>query len=153
MADPKDFELTVNHPTGILLWKVSNQWVKAQNHVLSPLGVTHTQCVLLFLTGRLAKLGEEATQVRLAALSEMDVMVVSQGLRALEAKKLIRRRPSRRDGRAKLAELTSAGQAILDKAVGSLIETNNRFYAILGEREMRLREILKDLIDSNSRAE
>lgn len=150
MVDSKEFELTVKHPTGILLWKVSNQWVKAQNQALGPFGITHAQCVLLYLVNRFEGLGEEGNQVQLAALSEMDVMVVSQALRTLEGKKLIERHISARDSRAKAARLTAAGKTVLAGALNVVIETNNRFYARLGEREIQLRECLKDLLDASN---
>lgn len=146
-----DVELTVKHPTGILLWKVSNLWVKAQNEALKPFGVTHSQFALLVIIGRIAPQGEEVTQTEMASISEMDPMVVSQSLRALEQKGLIRRETSKRDARAKAAYLTPAGDRLLEDAVETVIESNNRFYAALGERDDTLRHLLKDLLDHSER--
>lgn len=151
MADWRDkIELTVKHPTGILLWKVSNQWLKAQNEALKPFGVTHSQFALMVIIGRLAPPGEEVTQTQMASVSEMDPMVVSQSLRALEQKGLIRRETSKRDSRAKAAFLTSKGDQLVTDALDTVIDSNNRFYEALGEKELTLRHLLKDLLDQTA---
>ncbi len=62
---------------------------------------------------------------------------VAQRLNRLEASGLIRRLPNPDDGRGKLVELTSAGEALVDRVLPDHLETERRLLEPLddGERE------------------
>src|SRR5882724_4293984 len=76
------------------------------NARFEPLGITADQFVILSL---LKELGE-CTQRQLADLSYADVNTVAAMLRLLEKRKLVRRRPHAKDGRATAVTLTAAGK-------------------------------------------
>ncbi len=93
---------------GFMLWRVTNQWQALMRRTLAPFDLTHVQFVLLAgLTFKADPHG--TTQVDLAQSVRADPMMVSQVLRALEAKQLVERRADPADGRARRVTVTAAG--------------------------------------------
>jgi len=78
------------------------------NAVFEPLSLTADQFVILSLL----KAAGECTQRDLADRSFADVNTIGAMLRLLERRKLVRRMPHTRDGRAKAVSLTSAGERL-----------------------------------------
>jgi DNA-binding MarR family transcriptional regulator len=103
--------------TGYLLWQVMHGWQRHLEGELANLGITHLQFVLLAGIGWVTRSGELLTQVNLAEFCKIDVMQVSQVVRKLEAKQLVKRSPHPTDTRAKVLVLTSEGEVVLQKAV------------------------------------
>ena len=107
---------------GFLLWKISNAWQRAQRLALQPLGLTHSQFVVL-ATVTWFGASEILTQARVAQLTGIDPMTTSQVLRALETAGLIERDDHPTDPRAKQIVVTRAGRDLARKAVVVVEET------------------------------
>lgn len=113
---------------GFLLWKVSNAWQRRQRAALQPLGLTHSQFVLL-ATATWFGSTETLTQARLAELTGVDVMTTSQVLRTLEAAKLVERDTHPDDPRAKTIVVTAGGRELARKAIVVVEATDEAFFA------------------------
>lgn len=118
--------------TGLALWRVTNRWQAEQRAALAPFDLTHVQFVLLASLTFLD--AAPPTQKELADHAGTDPMMTSQVLRALEAKRLVQRRPHPTDARARLLVPTPAGRALANKAVVAVESCDRRFFAALADR-------------------
>lgn len=134
---------------GFLLWKVSNAWQRRQRAALQPLGLTHSQFVLL-ATATWFGASETLTQARLAELAGVDVMTTSQVVRALEAAALMERREHPEDPRAKSIRVTARGREQAQKAIVVVEKTDADFFATLGERTPELVQLFAALVRSEA---
>jgi len=142
---------------GFLLWKVSNAWQRRQRAALQPLGLTHSQFVLLAAATWFGST-ETLTQARLAELTGVDVMTTSQVLRTLEAAKLIERDAHPDDPRAKTIAVNARGRELARKAIVVVEATDEAFFAplaaSLGEVVRMFTELARsaaDVPDSRSK--
>jgi DNA-binding MarR family transcriptional regulator len=115
--------------TGYLLWQVTHAWQRQLEQALAALDLTHLQFVLLAGIGWLTRNGDLLTQVELAAFCQIDVMQISQVVRKLEAKKLIRRTIHPTDTRAKVLVLTPIGQTKLQAALPLVEQLDAAYFA------------------------
>jgi DNA-binding MarR family transcriptional regulator len=113
---------------GYLLWQVTHAWQRQVDEALSELGITHLQFVLLAGIGWLTRSGDLLTQVQLAEFCSIDVMQISQVVRKLETKALVKRSGHPTDTRAKVLTLTLAGEAILKQAVPQIEQLDAAFF-------------------------
>ena len=127
------FEKSEDSP-GFVLWQLSNRWQQHMRAVLSPLGLTHVQFVLLASTAWLEAHSVTITQVTLAHHAQIDVMMTSQVVRTLEEKGLITRAPQLTDTRAKVVSLTDAGRILVQQATAQVEEADAQFFAPLAEQ-------------------
>lgn len=119
--------------TGYLLWQVVNRWQRGQKKTLQPFGLTPVQFLLLSGLNDLAAADDHAvTQVALARHCRTDPMMTSQVLRVLERESLVMRRTHDGDGRAVALGITSAGRALVRRAINAVAETDGAFFAALG---------------------
>ena len=132
---------------GFLLWKVSNAWQRRQRAALQPLGLTHSQFVLL-ATATWFGASETLTQARLAELAGIDAMTTSQVVRTLEAAALMERREHPDDPRAKSISVTARGREQAQKAIVVVEETDAAFFATLGKRTAELVQLFTALAKS-----
>jgi DNA-binding MarR family transcriptional regulator len=129
---------------GFLLWKVSNAWQRRQRAALQPLGLTHSQFVVL-ATATWFGAKEPLTQARIAGLSGIDPMTTSQVVRTLEAAALLERRDHPNDPRAKAIVATAAGREKARKAVTVVEATDAAFFAPVGAAARRLVQLFTAL--------
>ncbi len=112
-------EVMTEKRVGFKLWRAANAWQRTVNHGLHSIGLTHVQFILL---DGIAKMGDlddiediagraPISQALLSRVVGTDEMMTSQVVRALEAKGLLDRRPSKNDLRVKLVSLTERGVA------------------------------------------
>jgi len=134
---------------GFLLWKVSNAWQRRQRAALQPLGLTHSQFVLL-ATAIWFGASETLTQARLAELAGIDAMTTSQVVRALEAALLMERREHPEDPRAKSISVTARGRERAKKAIVAVEDTDAAFFVSLGERTAELVRLFAALVQSEA---
>jgi DNA-binding MarR family transcriptional regulator len=113
---------------GYLLWQVTHLWQRQVESVLSELEITHLQFVLLAGIGWLTRDGTLPTQVQLAEFCKIHVMQISQVVRKLEDKKLIKRTTHPSDPRAKVLRLTHTGEAVLSQAVPLIEQLDAAFF-------------------------
>ncbi|MEJ1930794.1 MarR family transcriptional regulator [Nostoc sp. NIES-2111] len=150
MTDPNDifgFE-KAEDSSGFLLWKISTLWQRRIRAALDPLGLTHSQFVLLAVLHHLAQRfpDEPVTQVRLSTQTGIDVMTVSTVLRTLEGRSLVSRRAHPTDTRAKVLVLEPAALPLLAQAVKAVEATDAEFFRVLGDREREFVEIAQRLM-------
>jgi DNA-binding MarR family transcriptional regulator len=137
---------------GFLLWKVSNAWQRRQRAALQPLGLTHSQFVIL-ATSTWFGASETLTQTRIAELSGVDVMTTSQVVRTLETAKLLERRAHPDDPRAKAIVVTEAGREKAKKAVVVVEETDAAFFQPIAANTARLVKLFGLLVSGNQAEE
>jgi len=129
---------------GFLLWRVSNAWQRQQRAALAPLGLTHSQFVILACTTWFGD-KEPLSQVRIGELTGVDPMTTSQIVRSLEKLKYLTRRPHPDDPRAKLIAATSAGRALAQKAVVVVEQTDAAFFKPVAGSARDLVKLLQTL--------
>ncbi|MER6790225.1 MarR family transcriptional regulator [Streptomyces sp. NPDC000658] len=113
---------------GLLLWHATLRWQRELAAVLTPLGLTHVQFVLLACAWWLNSQGEHPNQMTLARQAGTDVKMTSQVLRALEQKGLIGREVDPADTRAKRLRVTDAGADLAPRAIAAVELADARFF-------------------------
>jgi DNA-binding MarR family transcriptional regulator len=131
----------------IVLWRCANAWLRQAGSALRPVGLSYVQYVLL---DGLAALGT-ARQVGLARRCACDPMTVSQVLRGLERRRLVRRQRDRDDPRAWAVTLTPVGEAALVRARSVVEMSIATFFAALGEERAAFTAALARLIGVKAR--
>lgn len=114
---------------GYQLWRLTRSWERAVSEALAPLGVTHTQFVLLACTWWLHGHGEPTGQVDIAAASGVDTKTASAVLRRLETDGLLTREPSATDSRVRVVVPTPAGVVLVERAVVVVEGADEAFFA------------------------
>lgn len=129
---------------GFLLWRVSNAWQRAQRAALAPIGLTHTQFVILATATWFGAKGP-LTQARIAEVSGVDAMTTSQTVRALERRRILERKAHPTDPRANAIEVTTAGRDKVKRAIVAVEEADAKFFSRLGKGETQLVKVLQKL--------
>ena len=117
---------------GFVLWRAFHRYQRDIDRALVPLGLTHLQFTTLTLAAWLSRTGEEVTQSALARLGDIHPMQVSLMLKALEQKAMIVRPRSQSDIRAKSIEVTTAGLAVLRRALPVAIAVQQQVFGAQG---------------------
>src|SRR5689334_622052 len=104
--------MTPDESPGFLLWRTTLRWQRVMTETLKPLDLTHVQFVLLASLWWFDGLDRAPSQRELADHAGTDVMMTSQVLRALEAKKLLHRAHDPSDARKRVLTITPAGRAL-----------------------------------------
>lgn len=119
----------------------------AAHAAASGVPLTQTQAGILLLVGRLPGI----TQVVLAERLAVEAPTLSQGLRPLVAQGLIERRHSRRDGRVRELNLTSAGSALAERVEEFLDAREDRISQVIPECDLaQLHRIIDTLLAHDS---
>lgn len=131
---------------GFLLWRISNNWQREQRAALQPLGLTHTQFVMLAVVTWFSS-QESLTQARLSQLTGSDPMTTSQTVRTLLVSGLLERDVHPTDTRAKVISATDAGRELAHKAVVIVEEVDRQFFLPLGEQQSSLVQFFQQMLD------
>ncbi len=134
-----------NNNIGYLLWQTTMLWQRQMNSVLSEVGLTHTQFVILASLVWLLKKSNNVTQKDIAEFSKTDRMMVSKILRTLQKNGLIDRKEHETDTRAKCVYLTNKGKITIQEAFKIKVQANNEFFSSLLDQE-RFMNDLKQII-------
>lgn len=145
---------------GLLLWRVTNAWQAAQRAALHTFDLTHVQFVLLasltFLGGTydaaamgLDSDGGPVTQRDLANHAHTDPMMTSQVLRALEAKRLVRRGPHPNDARARALTVTREGATLANAANAAVEAVDRTFFGALRDDQLCFTRMLRRLAEGD----
>ncbi len=110
--------------SGFLFWKTSTLWQRGIRDLLEPLGLTHTQYILL---ASLRWLGG-ASQAELARHTGCDSMTVSAVVRALADRGRVLRDDNPADRRAKRLQIAQEGVDLIDRAVPLVEAFDRRFF-------------------------
>jgi DNA-binding MarR family transcriptional regulator len=114
---------------GFLLWRLTLSWQRAVSAVLEPLGLTHTQFVLLACTYWLDTHGEATSQVAISDASNVDPKTTSAVLRKLETMGLVTRRSAQEDSRVKIVVPTAVGADLARQALQVVETADEAFFA------------------------
>ena len=126
---------------GFLMWRAALAWQRDIAAALEPVGLTHSQFVLLACTQWLEEHGDGASQVMVATQAGMDVKTTSQVLRRLERAGLVSRQPDPKDARARIVTMTAAGRDVGARATRLVEDADEAYFAAVPHlREALLRE-------------
>ncbi|GHV58536.1 hypothetical protein FACS1894182_11180 [Bacteroidia bacterium] len=137
--------------TGFLMLQVSRLWEEHhEKAVKKHHNLSHIQyAVLASIYWLVLHNGKEVTQTILARHTKIDPMTISQMFKVLEKKGYIFRTPHSTDIRAKSVNLTQEGRELMNKAVATVVNVDNKFFKILGKRTGYFNRILVDLLEAN----
>lgn len=130
---------------GYLLWRVSNSWQREQRNALQPLGLTHTQFVVLAVASWFEE-KEPLTQIRLSQLTGSDTMTVSQVVRNLEKAGHLARIAHPTDTRSRVISVTKTGRELAEQAVQVVEATDKNFFTPLGDNGHSLITLFRKLL-------
>ncbi len=133
---------------GLLLWRATNTWQAAQRAALRPFDLTHVQFVLLASLAWLRS-ATPVTQRALADHAHTDPMMTSQVLRALEAKRLVRRGPHPNDARARALTVTREGATLANAANAAVEAVDRTFFGALRDDQPCFTRMLRRLAEGD----
>jgi len=126
---------------GFLLWRTTLRWQRSITGALRPLELTHVQFVLLASVWWLsdhADAGQRPSQRQAAEHAEVDAMMTSQVLRALEQCGLVARAADATDARVKRLTVTATGRRVAEKAVTVVEAADTEFFSSVREPALLL---------------
>jgi DNA-binding MarR family transcriptional regulator len=127
---------------GFWLHHAALAWRAELDSRLRPLGLTHTQFMLLASTGWLEHVGRPPTQQEVAEHAGADRMMTSRVVRTLEERGLLERDADEADGRALRLRLTESGRAVTRPAIDAAQAVDAAFFgADLGPLRAALRRL------------
>ena len=133
---------------GFVMWRIVAKYQREVDRVLTTIDLTSLQFITLALVAWFGRTNEPVTQIELARSAGIHPMQVSQTLKVLETKKMVSRRRSRSDTRAKRVVVTSAGLKALRQALPKVVDVQSRIFGEAGRPGgSLLRELLR--IDGN----
>ncbi len=141
------FEAGPGDSPGFLLWHVTLRWQRHLTSALGPLGLTHTQFVLLACTWWLNEQGLQPNQLTAATQAGTDVKVASEVFRKLESRGLLARQADQHDSRARALTVTPEGAALAARAIVIVEAADEEFFA--GQSEA-LTKVLRPLLAAGS---
>jgi len=152
-ASAKDeslFELEdLERNTGFLMLQVSNLWKEYHDKVLKKChGLSHIQYAVLagisFYHNK-----KPISQALIAQHSRIDPMIVSQTFKQLENKRYISYVSHPADAGEEVIALTPKGEELVSQVLGTIVETDIKFFKSLGENAGSFNNYLKTLLEVN----
>jgi DNA-binding MarR family transcriptional regulator len=135
---------------GYLLWQVSKLWQRKLNTALSDLDLSSTQAVILINVPRLNQENQTVTQMLLAEVTKVDRMTISQSIRTLERKGLIKRGVPYANKRAYHVELTETGAETAKQALARISAAHREFFEPLENDAEQYARLTRRLIKANN---
>ncbi len=132
---------------GFLLWRTTLRWQRSMATALRPVALTHVQFVLLASVWWLSdQAGSHLppSQRAVARHADVDVMMTSQVLRALERRGLLIRASDPADARVKRLTMTRDGRRLAERAVTLVEEADAEFFGRVST-SLPLLEVLRQL--------
>ncbi|WP_425307798.1 MarR family transcriptional regulator [Ammonicoccus fulvus] len=129
--------------TGYWLHRISLAWLRDLDAALTPLGLTHTQFLVLGAVGWLSRENETPRQQAVADFAGVDRMMTSKVLAALEKADLVERVPDPDDARGRLCHLTPVGRATLDAATNEARHVDAEWFDDLHLRDSLRRQLAR----------
>jgi len=128
-----------------MLWRVSNEWQREMREALKDFDLTHAQFVLLAATIWLEDQNVNVNQAALSRHAAMDKMMVSDVIRTMEKKELVKREASKEDARSFSIRATQQGLSLLPKAMKAVETRNEMFFSRSEFGEHKIAEVLRSL--------
>lgn len=135
--------------SGFLLWQVVSLWQRGISRQLAPLGLSHSQFVVLAGLSWLRLHQASVSQRELADHVKMDVMTASSVLRRLEAMGYVGREAHATDSRARSLSVPAKGKLITGKAVAAVERFDKEFFSSLGPQHRAFARGMLKLIGEN----
>ena len=132
---------------GFVLWRISARYQREVDRALAQTNLTNLQFITLALVAWLCREDSPVTQIELARSAGIHPMQISQTLKALETKRMVSRRKSESDTRAKRVKVTSSGLQSLQDALPKVMEVQKRLF---GRSGLPGGILLKELLRINS---
>lgn len=145
-----DYSENAERIPGFLLWQVSKLWQRHLNAALKDLRLTSTQAVILGNIVRMIGQKKVVTQIALSEITKVDPMTISQAIRTLEKKKLIKRVVDKDDQRAFSIVPTNQGVRVTMEALQKLAEAHESFFKPLERETEAFGRSLQKLIKMNN---
>jgi len=117
---------------GFVMWRVMHRYQREVEQALRPVDLTHLQFVTLTLAAWMARGGDAATQSELARFGDIHPMQVSNVLKALDGKGMVRRTRSVGKALAKQVMITSTGMEALRAALPLVIAVQGKLFGNQG---------------------
>lgn len=154
-------ETNINYPKeayddiGFLLWQIMKIWQRGKHRMLDEFGLTASQMEVLSAVRHLSMTEKEVSQIMISNITTVDPMTTSTILRNLQKKKMITRKSSKTDTRARTVEITEDGVNILIKAKEKIEKATEKLTHSVNEealkRELRnLLEVITELNNQNN---
>ena len=112
---------------GLLLWQVSTLWQRKINQALKPFQLTHHHFVIMASIYWFKSQDQTPTQVQIAEMAKSDPVVISNAIKLLEKKALVKRKEAT-DTRAKEVFLTKKGSELIPTAIVAVESLDTRFF-------------------------
>ena len=128
---------------GFVLWRISAFYQREVDRTLAPVNLTSLQFITLALVAWFGREGRPVTQIELARSAGIHPMQISQTLKALETKKMVSRKKSKVDTRAKQVEVTRSGLQSLKEALPQVIAIQEDLFGAAGRQGG---ELLQELL-------
>lgn len=132
------------------LWLVTNAWQRRARRALEPLGLTHTQFIILVSIDLLSGGAEPVTQAQVSRFAAIDENMTSQLMRTLEQNGLLERLHHPHDARARVLSLTEEGRNHVIQARKVLKPEKERMFECLGDRVGNLASMLAEVAAANA---
>jgi DNA-binding MarR family transcriptional regulator len=137
LGDSMGAALGKDATAGFSLWREAMRWQRGINAALRPVGLTHTQFLVLSSLARAGRAaGDAVAQRTIADLAGLDESTTSGVLKTLEGRGLVDRSPTDGDGRAWRVVVSASGQKILRRSGPLVTAAARRFRS---ERDSRPR--------------
>jgi DNA-binding MarR family transcriptional regulator len=135
--------------TSSLLWQVTNLWQQNIKGILKKYSLNHTQFVVLGSAVGNVHLKTAITQMQIGKQVNLDKMVTSNSLRALEKKGFIKRSENKLDTRAKTIKVTKKGITHFETATKDVDNFDHSFFSSLKKKSTFNNELLRLTLQKN----
>lgn len=154
MANVKiDYSENADRIPGFLLWQVSKLWQRCLADALVDLKISSTQAVILGNVVRLSGQNKAVTQIMLSESTKVDPMTISQAIRTLERKKLVKRVAAQSDKRAYHVQATAKGLEVTDQALQRFVAAHEAFFEPLKDDLESFALQLQQLVEASRSSE
>ncbi len=146
-----DYKL-VNDEVNFLIWQIMKIWARGKQRLLDEFGLTGSQMEILSAIRHLSKTEPEITQITISNITNIDPMTTSTILRNLQKKKLITRKASKTDTRARVVEITKQGEELLNLASTKITSSTEVIFEKIDRETLKtqLRTLLDVLTELNN---
>ncbi len=135
----------INDEVNFLIWQIMKIWARGKQKLLEEFGLTGSQMEILSAVYHLSQTEAEVTQITISNVTNIDPMTTSTILRNLQKKKLITRKASKTDTRARVVEITKEGESLLDQASQKINNSTEAIFTKIDRETLKTQ--LRTLLD------
>ena len=117
---------------GLQFWNLYTKWNTAIAISLKPLGLTHTQFVILAAILWCEKEQTSPSQTKISVLTSIDKMTLSKALKKLVENKLVVKGKALHDSRIFVLNLSETGKDLTLQAISIVEEIDDKVFGSLG---------------------